>query len=229
MKISDLSRVEYRKINRKDHDVIRDLIFDVYGDTWEYKSEPKQDSSVPGRKYEASKMPKIMSGLYLDCLLGESEYIQTAYYREELVGVVFAANRKKAGMTGGIKSAASKLRLKQSAEGKRNLRYMQTLAGLQKQLADGTEESADCLILFLTVRKRYRRNGIGRQLLENLYEDFKQRGKEKIYLQADLRSNHDFLKKHGFTAASVKEEMVEHKNRRYREQLVLYKKEKETV
>lgn len=225
MKVTDLSKIEYRKMTRKDHEIVRDLIFDVYHETWDYKSEPQKDSSVPGRMYESSKTPRMISGLYLHCLMSQSDYIRVADYRDEVIGVIFAANGKCASMHAGVKGAPVKLRLQQHPEGKANIKYMNKLAEMQRQLMSRAEEPVDSQVLFLSVRKKYRRNGVGEALLEGLYEEQKRLGKGNFFLQADLTSNHSFLEKRGFVRIAVEEQMTEHKNRRYREQLTLYKKE----
>lgn len=99
----------------------------------------------------------------------EKNTIFTATYRDEVVGVVLTAGKRRAAPIYRVKKGYTFLRLKMTKEGRENLKFLDQIRNMQEKLEQEAGGERYFLRVFY-VKKKYRRNGAGTGLLNCLEE-----------------------------------------------------------
>lgn len=199
----------YRKAVKEDYPAVIDFIRKSNQSIWECENDntPKKLSKMLFYKYMVMK-----------------KSFWVAVYRNQVVGVILTGNEKKKRQFSryGIKGFLALKKVRMTKEGRLNLKNMEKVTEMQKEVAAGQNIAEMTQILLFYVSKNFGRNGIGTGLLKHVLEE--EEGGLIVY--ANQKSNNNFLEKHDFVKVSQTTQMMDINKQRFRQSVVLYKCEK---
>lgn len=202
-------KIEYRGLIKEDYPIICKLI---------------EEQSGYGRFCDKDKTKELLSKLSFYTYLREADYIQVAALRKKTIAVLMGdRDGRKKGLPIGLffKKLWTSLRLHLSKDGRAAMKMLEQFNEQGRVLCDQSKPEG-IRILFFSVAKKYRRQGIGYQLWFRLCDAMDNQNSHGSYLITEQNSNNYFFELQGFQRKAAVTEMIEPKSQRFRMQLNLY-------
>jgi len=179
----------YREIKKEDYP----KIIEILNDTWFIKDYPNN----PDIAYKVSE-------IFLYQNLCKHSFSNIAVYNNDVCGVILARSDKSYSFIKNIKylfKFISKcISLGTLKEGKKILKEEQLPSKAQKRMLNKIGKTSGELVLFV-LKDNIKGMGIGRKLLDSVYEYMNEEGVKNFYVLTDSNCDYSFYDHNGFTEA----------------------------
>lgn len=195
-----MGKIIYRDLVKDDYDYIKNLIMTAFGFNEFIKDE---------------KFLDLVLTLYLKECVFDSSFSKVAEKDNKVIGVILGNSKEdenkldKYHQTLNIDPNELKEAFIASNENKESMNEFLKIKEAYDNLMTGRENDFEGSIQLFIVSEECRGLGIGKALMNYLYEYMKERNVESMYLYTDTRCNYGFYDSQGFERIETKEVLFE--------------------
>lgn len=188
------NKVMYRELRKGDYEIIKELIGDAFGFS-EFIKDP-------------NFLNLVLNSYLQKCIL-DSSFSKVAIKNGKVIGIILGnANKDK----NKIKSFHNRICLISSLikimftknDNKKDLKEFSKIQKTYKEIFNGNENNFQGCIQLFIVSKESRGLGVGKSLMNYLFDYMKSMKVKSMYLYTDTRCNYQFYDKNNFKRLNEK-------------------------
>ncbi len=210
-----MSQIVTREFQRKDADALKNII----AETWHYN-----ELCPP-------KTADRLAGVYLNSCLANQTYTRTALIDGIPVGIIMGKNKNvhKCPLKYRIRQMTSIIRLFFNKEGRQISKIFGCVTEIDKELLAENRRDYVGEVAFFAVDSRYRGQGIGKKLFQELLKYMKDENIKTFYLFTDTSCNYQFYEHQGMVRCCERNHIFNIKGRKSNMSFYLYEYDRDKL